>query len=189
MVGSAILSAVALTAYRGGDSVVPPRGRGFRSMSIKLPMAESPMRIPAFFSIAVVLAALLAVAACTSAPTQEMSDARQAISSARSADASAYAPRSMGSAERLLDQAEQSLKQGRFDAARNDALEARQAAMKAREVAVAISDARTAMGQAKAKGGVSPAVEGLIHEAEAAGQQGDESRAWELATEAKKRLQ
>jgi len=155
---------------------------------MKLPTAELPMRVPVLRLIPAVLAVLITVAACTNAPTQEMSDARQAISSARSADAAAYAPRSMDSAERLLDKAEQSLKQGRFDVARDDALEARQAAMKAREVAVAIGEARTAMNEAKAKGSASLVVEGLIEEAQAAGKKGDESRAWELATEAKRRL-
>ncbi len=142
-----------------------------------------------FRLLASTLAAAVLVGACTSAPTQEMSDARQAIYSARSADAAVYAPRSMDSAERLLGQAEQSLKQGRYDVARDDALEARQAAMKARQVAVAIADARAALEHAKTRGNAWVSVEVLIDEAQTAGQQGDESRAWELATEAKRRLQ
>jgi len=147
------------------------------------------MRVPQLRSLFPVFLAAVIFSACANAPTQEMSDARQAITSALGADAAAYAPRSMGSAEQLLEQAELSLKQGRYDVARNDALEARQAAMKAREVAVAITEARAAMSEARAKGMVSSAVEGLIDEAQAAGKQGDESRAWELATEAKRRLQ
>ena len=127
--------------------------------------------------------------ACASVPNQEMSDARQAVFSARGADASAYAPRSMESAERLLDDAEQSLKQGRYDAARDDALEARQAAMKARQVAVAIAQARAAVEDAKATGDAWASAEGLVTEAQAAGQRGDESRAWELALEAKRLLE
>ena len=135
------------------------------------------------------LAGALVLAACASAPTQEMSDARQAINSARSADAAVYAPRSLDSAERFLGHAAQSLKQGRYDVARDDALEARQAAMKAREVAVAIADARAAVEEAKAKGSAWLSVERLVDEAQTAGQQGDESRAWELATEVTRRLQ
>jgi len=127
--------------------------------------------------------------ACASVPNQEMSDARQAVFSARGADASAYAPRSMESAEQLLDDAEQSLKQGRYDAARDDALEARQAAMKARQVAVAIAQARAAVEDAKARGDAWASAEGLVTEAQAAGQRGDESRAWELALEAKRLLE
>jgi len=129
------------------------------------------------------------IVACASLPTQEMSDARQAVFSARDADASAYAPRSMESAEQLLDQAEQSLKQGHYDSARDDALEARQAAMKARQVAVAIIEARAAVEDAKARGSASASAEGLVDEAQSAGQQGDESRAWELAMEAKRLVQ
>ena len=37
--------------------------------------------------------------------------------------------------------------------------------------------------------GAPPAVERLVDEAQEAGREGDESRAWELATEAKRRLQ
>lgn len=147
------------------------------------------MCVPRFRSLAAVLVAAVLVLACAGAPTQEMSDARQAINSARSAEAANYAPHSMGSAERLLDQAEQSLKEGRYDVARDDALESRQAAMKAREVAVAIADAQAAVAEAKSKGSAWVSVEALIDEALAAGQQGDETRAWELATEAKRRLQ
>ncbi len=128
----------------------------------------------------------LFLSACASVPSQEMSDARQAVFSARDADALAYAPRSMESAEQLLDDAEQSLKQGRYDAARDDALEARQAAMKARQVAVAIAEARAAVEDAKARGGAWASAHGLVTEAQAAGRQGDESRAWELALEAKR---
>ena len=146
------------------------------------------MRSTRLCSLLAVLLAATAMVACTAAPTQEMSDARQAIFSARSADAAAYAPQSMQSAERLLDYAEASLKAGRYDAARDEALEARQAAMKAREVAVAIADARAAVEEAKSKGSAWMSVEQLVEEAQAAGRQGDESRAWELATEARRRL-
>jgi uncharacterized protein (DUF2147 family) len=95
----------------------------------------------------------------------------------------------MDSAEQLLSHAEQSLKQHQYEMARDDALEARQAAMKARQVAVAIADARAAVEEAKARGGAWSGVAQLVDEAQAAGLQGDESRAWELATEAKRRLQ
>ena len=143
-------------------------------------------RIPSVFIIALLA---LVSAACTSAPTQEMSDARQAINAARDAEAEAYAPRSLDSAERLLDNAQASLKAGDYNLARNDALEARQAAIKAREVAVAIVEARHAVEEAKVKGGAWEPAKDLLDEAKAAGQQGDEGRAWELATEVKRRLQ
>ena len=123
-----------------------------------------------------------------------MIEARQAINSARSADAAAYAPRSTNSAEQLLGHAKQSIEQGRYDIARDDALEARDDALEARQAAtkarggggVAIAHARVAVQETR--GSAWLGVERLIDEAQAAGQQGDESRAWELATESKRRL-
>jgi hypothetical protein len=164
-------------------------------MKYPLPTNELPGLAARFRLAASALVAAVFIVACTSAPTQEMSDARQAVFSARDADAPDLAPRSMDSAEQLLDRAQRFLKQGRYDVARNDALEARQAAMKARQVAVAITEARVAVEDAKAKGkgkGKGSAwlsAESLIDEAQAAGQQGNESRAWELAMEAKRLVQ
>ena len=160
-----------------------------RPMKRTSPTAELPAPVLHLRLAASALVAAMFIVACASVPTQEMSDARQAVFSARDADASSYAPRSMDDAEQLLDRAEQSLKQGRYEGARDDALEARQAAMKARQVAVAIAEARAAVEDAKAKGSASLNAEGLIDEAQAAGQQGDESRAWELAMEAKRLVQ
>jgi hypothetical protein len=160
-------------------------------MKYPLPITELPCPVARFRLAASALVAAVFIVACASAPTQEMSDARQAVFSARDADAPDLAPRSMDSAEQLLDRAQRFLKQGRYDVARNDALEARQAAMKARQVAVAITEARVAVEDAKAKGEGSAwlSAESLIDEAQAAGQQGDESRAWELAMEAKRLVQ
>ena len=158
-------------------------------MKYPLATAELPEPVAHFRLAASALVAAVFIVACASAPTQEMSDARQAVFSARDADASDFAPRSMDSAEQLLDRAQQFLKQGRYDVARDDALEARQAAMKARQVAVAITEARVAVADAKAKGGAWSSAESLIDEAQAAGRQGDESRAWELAMEAKRLVQ
>jgi hypothetical protein len=158
-------------------------------MKYPLATAELPDPVAHFRLAASALVAAVLIVACVSAPTQEMSDARQAVYSARDADASDFAPRSMDSAEQLRDSAKQFLMQGRSDVARDDALEARQAAMKARQVAVAITDARVAVADAKAKGGAWSSAESLIDEAQAAGRQGDESRAWELAMEAKRLVQ
>jgi len=155
-------------------------------MKSTLPTCNSAGPVRQLRLLAGAILAAVVLSACASVPSQEMSDARQAVFSARDADASAYAPRSMESAEQLLDDAEQSLKLGHYDAARDDALEARQAAMKARHVAVAIAEARAAVADAKARGDAWASAEGLVTEAQAAGRQGDESRAWELALEAKR---
>lgn len=135
------------------------------------------------------LCPLLVLAACTSAPTQEMSDARQAISAARDADAQTYAPRSLDSAERLLGDARQSLEAGRFERARDDALAARDAAMKARLVAIVIGETRAALREAEASGAVAlHRSESLLRAAEEAARQGDEGRALELARQARREL-
>ncbi len=73
--------------------------------------------------------------ACTSAPVQEMSDARQAIQAAHAAGADTLAEDSIRSARSLLQQAEQELDSGHFRKARRTALDARSQAMQAREQA------------------------------------------------------
>lgn len=77
------------------------------------------------------------VAACVSAPVQEMSDARQAIRSAVAAGALEYAPAQLQQAQRLLDHAETSLQAGSYFDARRYALDARDEAIRAREQASA----------------------------------------------------
>lgn len=80
------------------------------------------------------LAAIL-VAACASAPVQEMSDARQAIYAAEAADAARRSPQEMIAAQRSLLKAQTSLEKGAYAEARRLALEAREQAIQAREVA------------------------------------------------------
>ncbi len=77
------------------------------------------------------VAALLLLAACASAPVQEMSDARQAIQAAEEAGAAAYAPEALQDAKRLLTSAERKLQREAFQSARIDAREARRRATEA----------------------------------------------------------
>ncbi len=78
------------------------------------------------------LAAVVAVAACVTAPpVQEMSDARQAISAAVEADASRFAPESLGDARRFLEEAEQQIQQQSYSAARMNAVRAKNRASQA----------------------------------------------------------
>ena len=67
----------------------------------------------------------LFLAACASAPVQEMSDARQAISAAEEAGAQTHAPQDIGAARALLASAQQHLDGRRFWQARQDAREAK----------------------------------------------------------------
>ena len=75
------------------------------------------------------------VAACGTAPVQEMSDARQAIAAARDAGARDYAPDQYDKAESLMKNAERMLHNGEYGKARERANEARDEAIRARETA------------------------------------------------------
>jgi hypothetical protein len=77
------------------------------------------------------VAALLVLAACASAPVQEMSDARQAIQAAEEAGAATYAPDVLQEAKRLLTSAERKLQREAYTGARLDAREARRKAHEA----------------------------------------------------------
>jgi hypothetical protein len=86
--------------------------------------------IPHFLRAAV-FAAFLFVAACQTAPVQEMSDARQAISVAREAGAEQYAAELLQAAVGYLQSAEGFLNERRYDLARRDAVSAKSSALDA----------------------------------------------------------
>lgn len=73
----------------------------------------------------------LVLAACASAPVQEMSDARQAVSVADQLQAGKAAPNEMAAARDYLQKAQAALDAGDFGAAREAATLARQSAVKA----------------------------------------------------------
>jgi hypothetical protein len=75
------------------------------------------------------------LAACASAPVQEMSDARQAIQAAHAAGAERVAQETLDTARTLLEQAERELESGHYREARRNALGARAQAVLAREQA------------------------------------------------------
>lgn len=81
-----------------------------------------------------------ALAACSSAPVQEMSDARQAIRAARLAGGERYTPQTLGEAERLIARASELLVQGEYRQARHSALTAKQRAVWARQAALAVQN-------------------------------------------------
>ncbi|MDH3336568.1 MAG: DUF4398 domain-containing protein [Gammaproteobacteria bacterium] len=73
-----------------------------------------------------VLAALLAVAGCqTAPPVQEMSDARQAIMAAKEAGAAEHASDDLQAAVDFLESAERSINAENYAQARRDALQAK----------------------------------------------------------------
>lgn len=77
------------------------------------------------------LAALLVVSGCQSAPVQEMSDARQAITVAKNAGAEELAPVDLKAAIDYLQSAESFINQRQYDLARQDAVNAKASAMDA----------------------------------------------------------
>ncbi len=77
------------------------------------------------------LAALLVIVGCQSAPVQEMSDARQAITVAQKAGAEELAPSDLKAAMDYLQSAEGFINQRKYDMARRDAVNAKASALDA----------------------------------------------------------
>lgn len=97
-------------------------------------MVNSKSRMAQFIRCSV-SSLLLFLAACSYAPVQEMSDARQAIDAARVAGAGHYAETEFNGAQALLKKAEGQLNDGHYKEARRNAVEARHKAIEAREAA------------------------------------------------------
>ena len=85
-------------------------------------------------------ALLVLLAACVTAPVQEMSDARQAIQAAEEAGAATLATQALSDAKRLLTSAERKLQREAYASARQDARESRRRATEALEAARAGKD-------------------------------------------------
>ena len=79
---------------------------------------------------------LLFTACATTAPVQEMSNARQTIQAAVDAGAEIYAPDELADARALLDDASRALEDENYTLARDYALQAKQRAMQARQTAL-----------------------------------------------------
>ncbi len=84
--------------------------------------------------------ALLLLAACaTTAPVQEMSNARQTIQAAVDAGAETHAPAVLSQARDLLDDASNELEAGNYLLARDYAVQAKQLAIQARQTSLLMS--------------------------------------------------
>ena len=79
---------------------------------------------------------LLILAACATAPVQEMSDARQAIRSAEASGAASHSLETLSAAQQLLEKAQGRLEAGEYNEARRYAQQARDRAISAREQAL-----------------------------------------------------
>ena len=76
------------------------------------------------------------IGCATSAPVQEMSNARQTITSALEVKAEIYAPKHLETAEKLMEQATEALESGDYELAKEYAVSAQQYAIKARQQAI-----------------------------------------------------
>lgn len=89
------------------------------------------------FSLLISSLILLLFTACaTTAPVQEMSNARQTIQAAVEAGAEIHAPDELANARELLEEASRELEIGNYPLARDYALQAKQRAMQARQTAL-----------------------------------------------------
>ena len=79
---------------------------------------------------------VLLTGCATTAPVQEMSNARQTIAAAHEVKAKLYAPQHIEAAEKLMQQATGALESGDYRSARDYAVAAQQQAIKARQLAV-----------------------------------------------------
>ncbi len=123
---------------------------------------------------------------CATAPTQEMSDARQAIQAARDAGAEKHAPEVLGNAETLLAKAEKSIAEDDYDPARADAVSAKKEAVKARNIALAIGAAQAVLDEADSLGVEARDSRKTLGKAREAAKAGDEETAVKLANLARR---
>lgn len=137
--------------------------------------------------------------ACSSAPVQEMSDARQAVAAAREAGAAQRTPNELQAAERSLQEAQAQLQQYQYREARKRALLAKSQAVEARQRALAqqrheqaqratraIDAARRAIKELAVIHGNTQASADLLSKAEAALQIGEYGQAREHARAAER---
>lgn len=132
------------------------------------------------------LIASLLLTACASAPTQEMSNARQSVQAAQAAGAEDYALRNLDVAHEYLARAERELELRYFARARHDAIVAQSEALKAHNIAVAVNSARSAIDGADADPEVVARAESLLREALQAASEGRDRRAVRLAEDARR---
>jgi len=88
-----------------------------------------------FYSVNIILTVLLLSACATTAPVQEMSNARQSIQAAKEADAERLAANVLSEAVQRLRSAMRELDAGEYEKARLLALESKHLALKARQLA------------------------------------------------------
>jgi len=130
------------------------------------------------------LALAVALAACASVPSQEMSDARRALAAALESGAREHAPAAVSRAEDALDEASAALRAGRYERARAHAAAARAAAIDARTFAGAVARAQAAIEAARGAGRPWRGAQRMLDQALAASRTGDAARALDIVERA-----
>jgi hypothetical protein len=125
------------------------------------------------------------LAGCATAPTQEMSDARQSVQAAHEAGARDYASHNLRVAVQYLQEAERELELRYFGRAKHDAVVAKSEALKARNVTLAIKEAEGEVAQSAAPEHVLRQATDLLLEAIQAAGEGRDKKAVRLADEAR----
>jgi hypothetical protein len=128
------------------------------------------------------------LAGCATAPTQEMSDARQSVRAADEAGARDYASHNLRIAVQYLEEAERELELRYFSQAKHDAVVAKSEAVKARNVTLAIKEAEVEIARSSAPEPALRQATGLLLEAMQAAADGKDKKAVRLAGEARNLL-
>jgi hypothetical protein len=127
---------------------------------------------------------VLSLSGCASAPTQEMSNARQSVQAAHEAGATEYATQNLEVARDYLARAERELELRYFARARHDAIVAKSEAIKAHNVAVSLRRAQEAIESSAAGEAARAEARLLLQDALEAARQGKDRRAMQLAEQA-----
>jgi len=128
---------------------------------------------------------MVLLAGCASAPTQEMSDARQAVRAAHDVGAAEHARENVQQAEQLLNKATRELEQGDFGDAREDAEAARVEAIKAQDIAQVMSATKRVLQEASQRDVLSADAAQFFEQAQMAADENRVHEAIRLANEAR----
>lgn len=134
-----------------------------------------------------VLGSLLA--ACATAPTQEMSDARQSVKIAEEVGADQLGVQNLRNARDHLQRAERELELRYFTPARQDAKLAKSEAIKAHNVTLALKSAQSAIDNSTQPAEIVEQAKGLLTAAMEAAGQGREKKALQLADDARRKAE
>ena len=131
----------------------------------------------------------MALGACMSVPSQEMSDARRALDAAVHADARRLLPITIGRASATLDRANDALRAGQYDEARVLARAAQDEAIAARQLAIRLVQIRQGLAEVRDQGQEWRHIEQLVQRALALARAGDTGGALLTSEQAQAALQ